>query len=90
VRFDDAVQHAAFGVARLIRGARERHARDIGRADGRGQCRKRDTSKGVGVAALTHPTGRVSTSKLAVHESQLSVQGSAADARLQEMVAARQ
>jgi hypothetical protein len=47
VRFDHAVQHAAFGVARLIR-ARERHARDIRPADGRGQCRKRDTSKELG------------------------------------------
>jgi hypothetical protein len=46
VRFDDAVQHAAFGVARLIRGAW--HARDIRPAHGRGQCRKRDTSKPLG------------------------------------------
>src|SRR6266542_1019086 len=43
VHFDDAVQHAAFGVARLICGAW--HARDIRPAHGRGQCRKRDTSK---------------------------------------------
>ncbi len=47
VRCDDAVQHAALGVARLIRGAG--HARDIHPADGSEQCRKSDTSKALGV-----------------------------------------
>jgi hypothetical protein len=60
VRVDDAVQDAAFGVARLIPSGQKRHARDIRRANGREQCRKSDTSKELG-AARTDATGQAST-----------------------------
>jgi hypothetical protein len=55
VRVDNTMQDTVFGVARLIPGARERHACGIRRANGRGQCRKRDTSKALGERGERRP-----------------------------------
>jgi hypothetical protein len=59
MRADDAVQHAAFGVARLVRGAE--HARDIRTARRREQCRKGDTSDRLGSERAAMLWGQVST-----------------------------